>query len=152
MIKKKAKGKTAGKKSAKRKRATKGEKENNPAKVRKQVSRMVESQAGKMAQAAINEGKKGQLANMRYLFELSGVYPPATDGDQATADEDCLAKTLLHRLNLPEEPIARDEEDEPAKAAIPAAAPADEAEAGEDSAESKNAGGDGTEPAEDKGN
>ena len=74
---------------------------------------MVDWEAAVMVQAVIDEGKKGQLATVKYLLEMAEIYPAATDGSQATVEEDSLAKTLLHRLNLPEEPIARDEEDEP---------------------------------------
>jgi hypothetical protein len=107
MIKKKA----AGKKTAKKKRAAKKMKEPNPSGVRKNIALMVQSEAGKMAKAVIDEGKKGQLATVKYLFEVASIFPPATDGSEASSEEDSLAKTLLHRLNLPEEPIARDDED-----------------------------------------
>jgi len=78
---------------------------------------MVEAEAAKMAEAAIGEGKKGQLATVRYLFEMASIFPAPTDGGQATNEEDCLAQTLLRRLNLPEVPIARDEEDDVVKVA-----------------------------------
>ena len=81
-----------------------------------------------MTQAVIDEGKKGQLATVKYLFEMAEIYPESTDGSQATVDEDCLARTLLHRLNLPEEPIARDEEDDHVEAAIPQKVAAESAE------------------------
>ena len=112
MIKKKAKSKTAAKTAAK-KSSKKIKKELNPAEVRKDISQMVKSEAKEMAEAVIGEGKKGQLATVRYLFEMANIFPEATDGSQASADEDCLARTLLNRLDLPEEPIGRDEEDEP---------------------------------------
>ena len=114
--KKKAKSGTAATKAAKKKSSPKSKKETNPAQVREDVSRMVESEAVEMAQAVIDEGKKGQLATMKYLFEMASIYPAQADRDSATADEDCFAKTLLHRLNIPEEPI-RHEEDEETKAA-----------------------------------
>jgi len=106
MIKKRAKGKTA-----KKKRAAKKMKESNASGVRKDIALMVQSEAEEMAQAVIDEGKKGQLATVKYLFEVASIFPPATDGSEASSEEDSLAKTLLHRLNLPEEPIARDDED-----------------------------------------
>lgn len=112
MIKKKAKSKTAAKTEAKKKSSKKIKKELNPAEVRKDISQMVESEARVMAQAVIGEGKKGQLAMVKFLFEMANIFPEATDGSQASADEDCLARTLLNRLGLPEEPIGRDEEDE----------------------------------------
>jgi hypothetical protein len=117
MTKKKANSKATAKSTAKRatkkKSSAKGKTELNPAEVRKDISKMVQSEAATMAQAVIDEGKKGQLAPVRYLLELAKIFPEATDGSQATEDEDCLARTLLRRLDLPEEPIARDDEDEP---------------------------------------
>src|SRR5580693_6611682 len=111
MIKKKATSKKATKKAAKKK-TRKGKPELNFKDVRKELAQMVGSEATTMTQAVIDEGKKGQLATVKYLFEMAEIYPASTDGSQATADEDSLAKTLLRRLNIPEEPIVRDDEDE----------------------------------------
>ncbi len=119
MIKKKAKGKTTTKKTAKRKNAGRGKKELNPAEVRKNIAILVKSEAEEMAEAVIGEGKKGQLATVKYLFEVAEIFPEATDGSQASADEECLAKTLLRRLDIPDEPVARDEEDAPQTVSSP---------------------------------
>jgi hypothetical protein len=124
MIKKKAKGKTTTKKTAKKKSTGKGKKELNPAEVRKNIAILVKSEAEEMAEAVIGEGKKGQLATVKYLFEVAEIFPEATDGSQASADEECLAKTLLRKLDLPEEPVGRDEEDAPKTESSPKA-PAD---------------------------
>jgi hypothetical protein len=113
MTKKKAKSKTAAKKAAKKKSAPRGKKERNPAGVRNDLARIVESGAKKITKAVMEQAMSGQLAPARYLFEMASIYPASTDGSHASADEDCLAKTLLNRLNLPEEPIGRDEEDAP---------------------------------------
>ena len=72
---------------------------------------MVESGAMKMARAVINEGK-GQLATMRYLFEIASIFPPEANADLADPEEECLAKTLLRRLNIPDEPIKHDDDEE----------------------------------------
>jgi hypothetical protein len=121
MTKKKAKARTksrtAATTAAKKKSSGKGKKELNPADVRKDIAQMVDEQATLMAQAVIDEGKKGQLATVKYLFEVAKIFPEATDGSQASADEECLAKTLMRRLDMPDEPIARDEEDAPVKTA-----------------------------------
>ena len=113
MIKKKAKSKSSAKTAAKKNHAKKDKKDLNPAEVRKDIAQMVDSQAATMAQAVIDEGKKGQLATVKYLFEMAEIFPGSTDGSQATQDEESLAKTLLRRLDLPEEPVVRDEEDPP---------------------------------------
>ncbi|HTW58867.1 MAG TPA: hypothetical protein VMD99_12120 [Terriglobales bacterium] len=140
MTKKKANKtkKTAGKKSSKKKSSPKEGKEPRPAEVHKEVSLMVHEEAAKMAQAVIDEGKKGQLATVKYLFEMSGVFPPPTEKPEGTPEEDCLAKTLLTRLNIPLEPVHRDDEDEePVEIGKPAKADdedeeTDEGEAHED--------------------
>ena len=100
MMKKKAKSKTLKTKEAKRgsgskSKRGKGAKELNPVEVRKEIAQMVDSEATVMVEAVIGEGKKGQLATVKYLFEMAGVYPPLTDGTQTSTDEDCLAQTLL---------------------------------------------------------
>jgi hypothetical protein len=131
ITKNKPKSGVATKKSAKKKSSPRIKKETNPAQVRKDVSRMVESEAGKMAKAVIDEGKKGQLATVKYLFEMAAIYPAQADQASATADEDCFAKTLLHRLNIPDEPIRHEEDEEPKAAASgdsTDAKPADEGE------------------------
>jgi hypothetical protein len=118
MIKKKAKAKSkteakkSSRKSSKKKSAAKKSKEPRPAEVRKEVTQMVHDGAAEMAEAVIAEGKKGQLATVKYLFEMSGVFPPPTDKPEGTPEEDCLAKTLLTRLNIPLEPVRRGDEDE----------------------------------------
>lgn len=120
MITKKAKKKVAAKKGAKRKR-TSEKNELNPEVVRKDISKLVEEHAGKMAQAVIGEGEKGQLATVKYLFEMAHIFPPSTDGGQSTKDEECLAKTLLDRLDLPDKPVVHDDDEDvvviPAKTA-----------------------------------
>src|SRR5579863_1623552 len=121
MTKKKATSGTEAKaeKSAKEKKSKPSPKETNSADVRKTVSTMVKSKALAMAEAVIGENEEGEvpkdllLATVKYLFEVAAIYPPQADQDAASADEDCLAKTLLHRLNIPDEPIRRDEDEEP---------------------------------------
>lgn len=123
MIKKKAKSATAAKKPAKAKSSTK-RRDSNPADVRKKVSKMVKEKAVAMAEKVIGKTAEGvpedlQLATVKYLFEVASIYPPQADQDSATEEEDCLAKTLLRRLNIPEEPIRRDEDEEDEATAVP---------------------------------
>jgi hypothetical protein len=102
---KKAKSKTTAKKTAKKKSEAKAKPETNPAEVRKEVSKLVEAEAADMAKAVIEEARKGQLAPTKYLFEVASIYPPQTDGSQATPEEDCLAKILLDKLKLASKPV-----------------------------------------------
>jgi hypothetical protein len=117
MIKKKAKGKTAKKKTSTKKSQ---KKQLDPAEVRQEIAGMVKLEAKEITAAVIDQATHGELAPAKYLLEMAGVYPPVTDGSMSSSDEDCLAKTLLHRLNLPEEPIKLEEDDEPVTVIIPA--------------------------------
>lgn len=147
MIKKKTMGKAAAKKSAKKKSASKPpktKKQTNPAEVRQDIARIVGSGAKKIAKAVMDQAMTGQLAPAKYLFEVAGVYPPATDAEQGNASEDCFAKTLMHRLNLPDEPIAHDEEDEMVRVPTPVLKAEDEEGAGDDESTKKSS--DGQEP------
>jgi len=119
---KKKKSKAAAKKTSKKKSPAKPKQETNPAEVRKEVAKMVEAEATEMAQAVIGETKKGQLAPLKYLFEMASIYPPAPDGSQATTEEDCLAKILLDGLKIPIKPAAEktDETSEAARTGEPA--------------------------------
>jgi hypothetical protein len=112
MIKKKAKGKTVVKKAAK-KRSAPRKKERNPAGVRNDIAKLVESGAKRITKAVMDQAMTGQLAPAKYLFEMAEIYPQATDGSYSTVDEESLAATLLRRLDMPDEPIPRDEEDAP---------------------------------------
>ena len=56
-----------------------------------------------MVEITISEVDKGHYAAMKYLFEMIGLYPAATQ--EENEGEDSLARTLLRRLGLPEEPM-----------------------------------------------
>jgi hypothetical protein len=131
MIKKKKRTKkAAAQKSAKKGRKTPVKKETNLAEVRKQVTEIVQSEAALMAQAVVQEGKKGQVAPVRYLFEMANIFPVQANAEQATEEEDCLAKILLARMEAPAKPekedddeadgteVSTEEEARPARAAI----------------------------------
>ena len=108
--------------------------------MRKSIAILVKSEAEEMAEAVIGEGKKGQLATIEYLFEMAKIFPEATDWSQASADEECLAATLLRRLDLPDEPVLRDEEDLP-KTASSGEKPAAKAENEVEEKESESGAG-----------
>lgn len=142
MIKKKKskKNKATRKKAGKRATGVKRKKkELNPAEVRKEVSRLVEAHAGKLAQAVVGEGEKGQLGPVKFLFEMANIYPPAADGSQASAEEQCLAETLLDRLGLPKTPVVADELEREETVLIPAGIRQDEQD-GSKSEEESDAG------------
>lgn len=104
MTKKKAKSKKTAKKTS-RKRARKAtNKELNPSGVRKDIAAKIEAQADELADAVIEEGKKGQLATVKYLFEMAHIHPEILE-DNAPKEEESLAATLLNRLGIPEDPV-----------------------------------------------
>ncbi len=107
------KGKTAKKKSRKAAKSTKKE-ELNPEATRIDIALMVQSSAREIAEAVIEEAKKGQLTPAKYLLEVGGVYPAAVDGSlSVSAREESLAETLLNRLNIPTTPLKMEEDEEP---------------------------------------
>jgi hypothetical protein len=105
MIKKKKAKRTAAKKAEKkadqkvtRKKPGAG-KHADPARVLEDISGMVKSGARLITKAVMGHAMHGELAPAKYLLEMAGVYPKATDGSQTTSEEDSLAKTLMDRLN-----------------------------------------------------
>ena len=113
MDKKKVKdSKAVAKKSGGKEKGKEKEVEQTPEEVRKELVKLVKAHARKMASAVIEQGETGQVAPMKYLLEMAHVFPEVNDGSEATKDEDCLAKTLLDRLNIPDKPVVADEEDE----------------------------------------
>jgi hypothetical protein len=72
--------------------------------VREQITNRVGNRAVEMVETTMDEVDKGHYLAMKYLFEMVGLCP-ATSPDEAP-EEDSLAKTLLRRLGLPEEPSA----------------------------------------------
>jgi hypothetical protein len=126
-MKKAKKTKAAVKKAAKKKGTGKGQKlkkDLNPKQTWKEVALLVESNATKLAGAVINEGIKGGVTPVKFLFEMANIHPPESDEDQKKIEEEeCLAKTLLDRLGIPSKPPEENpEEDEEDTVVIPAKA------------------------------
>ena len=80
--------------------------------VRKEISNIVGNAATILTKAVVAEGKKGQLGPVKYLFEVAGLYP-APEESETKPEEASLARTLLHRLGLPEEPVITHEDERP---------------------------------------
>lgn len=104
-MKKKAK-RSSGKKATRR---TTGKKQEDAAKVRADIAGMVKSEARDIAGVVMDHALAGELAPVKFLFEMAGVYPASMDGSFSSAEEDCLAKTLLDRLNIPDHPVVADQ-------------------------------------------
>ena len=142
MIRKKAKkSKPSAKKGAKTKTAAKRGKqaELHPVEVRKDISKLVEEHAEKLAQAVIGEGEKGQLAPVKFLFEMANIFPPPADGSVASAEEESLAETLLDRLGIPASPVVADEYEKDEFVTIAAKKVADEKKDDADDVKPENA-------------
>jgi hypothetical protein len=107
---------------AEKKSSTKTQKPANPVEMRQSVTDMVESEMMNITHAVVEEAKKGQLATVKYLFEVSGVYPGATEHSQAKPEEgETLARMLLTRLGVPLEPAISPDDEVREKVSTPAA-------------------------------
>jgi hypothetical protein len=107
----------SGARSPAAKKRVSREKKMDAAQVHEQIAAIVRAEAEEIAQALIERAIHGDPAAARYLFEFARIFPTADETNAEAKEEDSLAKTLMHRLNLPEEPIQIDE-DEDGKAAI----------------------------------
>jgi hypothetical protein len=99
IMKKKAKRvtKTKEKKTVKKQCVVRKPKDTE--KVRQEIAGMVKAGAKQITKAVMGHATNGELAQAKYLFEMAGIFPKPTEGDEATPEEDCLAKTLLDRIN-----------------------------------------------------
>ena len=103
MIVKKTKSRRARKRAKRLPRGKKARQATDLAAIRQQITDLVRNQALPMVEITISEVDKGHYAAMKYLFEMIGLYPAATQ--EENEGEDSLARTLLRRLGLPEEPM-----------------------------------------------
>ena len=71
--------------------------------IRKEITTLIKSNAVHMVQKTINQVDEGHYAAMKYLFEAIGLFPAPMQ--EETPAEDSLARTLLLRLGLPEDPM-----------------------------------------------
>src|SRR5258708_32364654 len=71
--------------------------------IREQISSLVGGHAVGMVETTIDEVDKGHYLAMKFLFELIGLYPVSGEEEESPV-ADSMAKTLLRRLQLPEEP------------------------------------------------
>jgi hypothetical protein len=74
------------------------------AQARENVANLVSASATEIATAtgAFTVAKAGQLASVKYLFEVAGLYP-ATEEAAAMLPENSLVHTLLRRMGQPTE-------------------------------------------------
>jgi hypothetical protein len=79
--------------------------------VRQQVKNVVCDKASAIATAVAEEvGNKAQVASMKTLFELVGLFPESAEEREAAGDDQALAKILLERMGLSDAPAVNEEE------------------------------------------
>jgi hypothetical protein len=115
-----AKKKSAKKKSRSSKSTAKGPL--NLGEVRDRVRRVIAEKAEKMTNANAEEASKGYLPQLKYLFEVLGLYPATAAEEPEAAESNDLARVLLRRFNFPFQGPADEEPGDPSKEA-PVAAP-----------------------------
>jgi len=109
--KKKAKSKKeAAPKETEKKSSGEDKKPATLAEVRQEITDLVSNGAADMAQAVLDEGMKGQLAPVKYLFEVSGLYP-AAEGTEAKPEQNSLANFLLNKLGIPVQAVVAEEDE-----------------------------------------
>jgi hypothetical protein len=69
--------------------------------LRERARRLVAEQTEDMTKAAAEEASKGHVAQLKYLFEVIGLYPAAEPLKEEPVDGNDLARTLLARLQFP---------------------------------------------------
>lgn len=69
-----------------------------------------------MVQQAIDAVREeGQYQAMKYLFEMSGLYPALAQNDSDSPAHDSLARILLRQLGLPDDLNVTEVSDAPAQ-------------------------------------
>ena len=67
--------------------------------LREEIDRLVRAHAIEMVEKTIDDVNQGRYLAMRFLFEMTGIYP-APVAEQGAPEGDTLAQTLLERLGL----------------------------------------------------
>jgi hypothetical protein len=73
--------------------------------VRQEISQTISKKANSLVTKAIEEAEEGHASPaLKYLFEIGGLYPNASDDEEPEEQDESLAHVLLRRLGLPDEP------------------------------------------------
>jgi hypothetical protein len=100
----KAQGKSARTSGPRNKAKKNVRKIKDAAELRQQIETLVKREAMHLVGSAIAEADKGHFAAMKYLFEMIGLYPGTNEAEPE--GEASLARTLLRRLGMPEDPLS----------------------------------------------
>lgn len=109
--------KRAAKRSANQNKKPAQEQENeksapaNLEEMREMVRGVVAKKLETMTNAAADEAAKGHVAQLKYLFEVIGLFPSTGDAKVQPEYGNDLAKTLLDRFHFPAALPADEEED-----------------------------------------
>ena|SRR5690242_8351890 len=96
--------KATEKKAGKKPKAAKARKAADLEGLRQRLTGLVASKAVTIVGAALEDAeKKINVAAMKYLFEMIGLYP-ARAGEEKSAEKPDLVDTLLQNMGLPTEP------------------------------------------------
>lgn len=71
--------------------------------LREEIRDIVSGRALAMVETTIEEVDKGHYLAMKYLFEMIGLFPETPSLQESALEEESLARTLLRRLQIPEE-------------------------------------------------
>ncbi len=116
--------KASGKESAK----AKAKAPVNVAEVRERVLQVIAEKAEGMTKANADEASKGHIAQLKYLFELLGIFPAAASTEPEAEESNDLARVLLKRFEFPYQGPADEESGGGTKEAVPAKAKDDSVE------------------------
>ena len=115
-------GKKAAKKAGKAKRnsAKKSGKKGpvNVQELRERVRSVVAEKLDEMTEGVAGEAVKGHVAQLKYLFEVTGLYPAGEGARTEPVDSNDLARKLLDSFHFPAS--LPEEDDEEAELATPA--------------------------------
>jgi hypothetical protein len=79
--------------------------------VRRKVKNVICEKASQIAKAVAEDvANKAQVQSMKMLFEVIGLFPESAEEKRAAGDDQALAKVLLERLGLPDDPVVNEEE------------------------------------------
>lgn len=99
----------------------------NVPEIREKVRQLIAAKVEQMVGANADEASKGQLAPLKFLFEVLGVYPDSGEAEPEAEDGNDLARVLLNRFQFPN-PAPSDEDSAEADEAVPAAVTGDSVE------------------------
>src|SRR5437016_4950074 len=73
----------------------------NVGEVRERVLQVIAEKAEAMTSANVEEATKGHVTQLKYLFEVLGIYPVTASAELEAQDSNDLARVLLNRFDFP---------------------------------------------------